>query len=87
MIRAAWYKELMDEAGIPLTKTEVDLLDKMTSRRGKVQEQVYMYRLEKETSSPLTQNQTVIMEMLAWVEKAVQMMKKRNERKGNEYNE
>ena len=87
MIRAKWYKELMDEAGIPLTKTEVALLDKMTSRRGKVQEQVYMYRLEKETSSPLTQNQTVIMEMLAWVEKAVQMMKKRNERKGNEYNE
>ena len=78
MIRAKWYKELMEYVDIPLSKTEIELLDKMTSKKGMVKEQVYMMRLLKQTAIPLTDNQITIMNMLAWIEGTAKAIKDKN---------
>ena len=78
MIRAEWYKTYMKYADIPISVTEEEILDRMTDRRGMLDEKVFMNRLYKETSVPITQNQITIIEMLAWIEGAVKAMYKKN---------
>ena len=81
MIRAEWYKQYCKEADIPLSHQEKDLMEEMTTKKGLFNEEVYIVRILKETSMPLTKHQVMIMRMLAQMEKEVREMQKGN-RKG-----
>lgn len=81
MIRAEWYKTYCKEADIPLSHQERDLMEQMTTKKGLFNEEMYMMRILKETSMPLTKHQVMIMRMLAFIEKEVREMQKGN-RKG-----
>lgn len=78
MIRAKWYKELMEYADIPLSKTETSVLDSLTKKNGMVNEEKYMMELLKKSNVFVTNNQRTTMKMLACLEGSMKKMKERN---------
>ena len=77
MIRADWYKDAMEDACIPISQHELEIIDKI-SHGGKFNETVYMKRVMFETPIFLTQNQIAILRMLAYVQEQIKEIGRKN---------
>lgn len=78
MLRKDWYLEAMEDANIPLTRTEKEALaEENEIRVGRFDERRYIRKLERQ-AVPITKNQKKLMQMIACVDQIVLQIRSRN---------